>query len=379
VVVNGLVVTVTIDGKNAFSYQFSPRILNGESVALNRGMVGFGSNQAQGLFDNIDVTVISPAITVDRTEQFDSASAAFTPAAGSWSTGGGRYTGTPGSTGAAIALVGYAADGTGSATGVRLQPSSYLEVEAVVAARAFSGIVFDYYDATDFKFVALDVAGNLPTATTPALTASPRPHVGWCPDAPVQAHELSARHAARVVAEDFKPRNYDGEVLKSQSSNVPLPIPHVNSRASQDSNNAALRSYFMTPYAVDGSNQLTIVRSRTTSNAADARLWDTGTIDTIDWTRHDYQVSMSSTFRGKNLKTVGTPKTPNTITPSAIRDFVIGRMFMQDDADFLDGADALKSAVLANINVLSPTRADVYIPVRPPAALHIVAPVLGLV
>lgn len=160
VVVNGLVVTVTIDGKNGFSYQFSPRILNGDSIALNRGMFGFGSNQAHGSFDNIDVTVISPEITLDRTEQFDAPTAAFTPTAGSWSTGAGRYTGTPGSNGAAIALVGYAADGTGSATGVRLQPASYLELEAVFAARNFSGIVFDYYNATDFKFVALDVAGS---------------------------------------------------------------------------------------------------------------------------------------------------------------------------------------------------------------------------
>ncbi len=226
---------------------------------------------------------------------------------------------------------------------------------------------------------ALSVAGAIPVGTSPALTASPRPHFGWCPDAAVQAHELSARHAARVLVEDFKPRNYDGVVLQSQTASVPLPLPHVNSRASQDSNNSALRTYFMTPYGIDGSNNMVIVRSRTTSNAADARLWDTGCIDTADWTRYDYQVSMGLTFKGKSLKTVGTPKTPNTISPAAIGDFVISRMFKQDDADFLDGADQLKAAVLANINVLSPTRADVYIPFRPPAPLHILAPVLGLV
>ncbi len=160
VVVNGLVVTATIDGKNAFSYQFAPRILNGDSIALNRGMFGFGSNQAHGSFDNIDVTVISPEITLDRTEQFDFTAAAFTAAQGTWDTDAGRLAGTPGSTGTAIALVGYAADGTGTADGVRLDPSSYLEVEAVLAAHNFSGMVFDYYSNTDFKFVALDVPGN---------------------------------------------------------------------------------------------------------------------------------------------------------------------------------------------------------------------------
>ena len=160
VIVNGLVVTVTIDGKNAFSYQFSPRILDGESIALNRGMFGFGSNQAHGWFDNIDVTVISPEITLDRTEKFDAPTAAFTPVTGSWTTGAGRYAGVPGTGAPAIALVGYAADGTGSANDARLDPLSYLEVEAVLAANGFSGIVFDYYDTDDFKFVALDVAGS---------------------------------------------------------------------------------------------------------------------------------------------------------------------------------------------------------------------------
>ncbi len=49
VVINGLVVTVTVNGKNALSHTFAPRILGGEQVALNRGLVGFGSDQARGL------------------------------------------------------------------------------------------------------------------------------------------------------------------------------------------------------------------------------------------------------------------------------------------------------------------------------------------
>ena len=232
---------------------------------------------------------------------------------------------------------------------------------------------------------ALSVAGTVPVGTTPALTASPRPHFGFCPDHPCQAFESAARHAARVCVEDFKPRNYDGVVLVSQTATVPFPLPHVNARASQDTNNSALRTYFMTPYAVNAQNQMTIVRSRTTSNATDARLWDTGCIDTADWTRNDYAVAMAQAFGAaaaggaKSLKTSGPPKTPNTISVENIGDFIIGRMFAQDDADFLDGADALKTAVLDNINVLSPTRVDAYIPFRPPAPLHVLAPVLGLV
>ncbi|MEO6494544.1 MAG: hypothetical protein ABIP99_17070 [Ilumatobacteraceae bacterium] len=218
VIVNGLVATVTIDGKNAFSYQFSPRILNGESVALNRGMFGFGSNQAQGSFDNIDVTVISPEITIDRTEQFDSPSAAFTPAVGSWSTGAGRYTGTPGSSGAAIALVGYAANGTGSANGVRLDPASYLEVEAVISARNFSGIVFDYYSATDFKFVALDVAGNrIAIGHFSART-------GWVVDASITRALISGREYRLnlVLKATVVTITLDGQVITSYVFNSPL-------------------------------------------------------------------------------------------------------------------------------------------------------------
>ncbi len=95
VVVNGLVVTVTLSGQNAFSFTFVPRILGGEQVALNRGLAGFGSNQAKGWFDNINLTVIQPAITIDRTEYFDGTPQTRTAVqTGAWSTtADGRYQG----------------------------------------------------------------------------------------------------------------------------------------------------------------------------------------------------------------------------------------------------------------------------------------------
>jgi phage tail sheath gpL-like len=226
---------------------------------------------------------------------------------------------------------------------------------------------------------ALADSGDLVTTPAPALTSAPRGHIGWCPNAPVQAHELAARHAARVCVEDFHPRNYDGEPLRSGTATVPLPVPHVADRPGPDEIQAAMRSYYLTPYVVNGDEELTIMRSRTTSNDSDERLWDTSLIMTADFTRYDYGVFLAKTFKGKSLKKSGEVKTPNVVTVDDIADAVISRMFAHEDADFLDGAEELKKAVRSNINVISPTRADVFIPFRPPVPLHIITPTVGLV
>jgi phage tail sheath gpL-like len=140
-----------------------------------------------------------------------------------------------------------------------------------------------------------------------------------------------------------------------------------------------MRSYYLTPYVVNGDEELTIMRSRTTSNDSDERLWDTSLIMTADFTRYDYGVFLAKTFKGKSLKKSGEVKTPNVVTVDDIADAVISRMFAHEDADFLDGAEELKKAVRSNINVISPTRADVFIPFRPPVPLHIITPTVGLV
>ncbi|GAB3043216.1 hypothetical protein GCM10027052_26710 [Parafrigoribacterium mesophilum] len=218
VIVNGLIVTVTIDGKNAFSHQFSPRILDGETVALNRGLYGFGSNQAHGWFDNIDVTVISPEITLERTEQFDEPTTAFTPVAGSWTTAAGRYASGPTTAGPVIALVGYAADGTGTINGVRLDPLSYIEVESVLATNGFSGIVFDYYGTDDFKFVALDVAGSR------VVIGHVTPRGGWVIDRAITKALVDGRdyRLNLVLKATVATITLDGQVIMSHMFNSPL-------------------------------------------------------------------------------------------------------------------------------------------------------------
>jgi phage tail sheath gpL-like len=226
----------------------------------------------------------------------------------------------------------------------------------------------------------LTTAGAIPSGTTPALTASGRYHIGWCMDSPQQAYELAARHAAMVCAEDFKPHNYDGEEFQSQTATVPLLMPHRNSRPSPADQNSAMRSYYMTPYVVDEqANKLVVLRGRTTSNASDERLWDTGLWQTAAFVRYDMGTFLRKTFKGKSLKSSGIARTPNTVTVDDIVDAIAERLQVYESADFYDGADELKKIIRANINVLSPTRVDCYIPFRCPVPLHVVAPVVGLV
>jgi hypothetical protein len=165
VVVNGLVVTVTANGGNAFSYTFSPRVIGGDQVALNRGLVGFGSQQAKGWIDNIALTVISPAITIDRTDYFEVPDPSTAPkvvtdtaVSGTFTrTTSGRFEGTA-TGGVAAALMAVT---TGSpASAPTFDELSYVELEATFRAVGTTGFMFDWYSPTDYKFVALDVAGQ---------------------------------------------------------------------------------------------------------------------------------------------------------------------------------------------------------------------------
>ena len=129
-------------------------------MALNKGLVGFGSQQARGWFDNIALTVISPEISLDRTEYFASTLGPSTPTpqSGTWAETTStteRYEGTA-SGGSASVLIGFAKDGVVPT----FDPMSYVELEATFRAIGITGFMFDWYSNTDYKFVALDVAGQ---------------------------------------------------------------------------------------------------------------------------------------------------------------------------------------------------------------------------
>jgi hypothetical protein len=151
--VNGTVVTVSIDGSNALSYTFGPRVVDGVSYGLNKGLVGFGSDNSRGVLDNLAVQAVAPPFTLDSTEYFEgNAAERFTPAkSGIWTLGGGRYTGAPAGSIVAVSTVDL---------GSSVASTSSVEVEATVSSTGIGGLAFDAYAIDDFKFVALDIAGG---------------------------------------------------------------------------------------------------------------------------------------------------------------------------------------------------------------------------
>jgi hypothetical protein len=155
VAVNGTAITVSVNGSQALSYTAAARVLSdGESVGLNKGFVGFGSNNSKGVLDNIAVQVLPAGNTLDSTEYFEDGTAdrfAGSPQSGTWSESAGRYSAT-------------AAAGTFALSSVDLgspvAPTSNVDVNATLSASGIGGVAFDAYSANDFKFAALDVAGQ---------------------------------------------------------------------------------------------------------------------------------------------------------------------------------------------------------------------------
>ena len=175
VAVNGTTVTVQVDGTLAFTYTFAPRIIDGDPVGLNKGLVGLGSDNSQGVFDNVAVQKLPPQVTLDAISDFTTASAPLAaPALGTWTRSGGRYAGTATSGTNAVDLIDFAALGT---TDSGFAFTAYLEARATVRTAGIAGIVFDGYSATDFKFAAIDVPGQR------IIIGHVDPRRGWIVDA----------------------------------------------------------------------------------------------------------------------------------------------------------------------------------------------------
>mgnify|MGYP001612031668 CR=1 FL=1 len=217
---------------------------------------------------------------------------------------------------------------------------------------------------------ALAVAGAIPPGTTPLLTASPRYSLAWCPESPQQAYELAARTAAMVCAEDYAPRNYDGKPLKTDAT-VPLLLPPRAIRPSQDDQNAAIHTYFMTPLAVDEiAGTLDVVSGKTTSSSQDGTLHDWGTIRHIDFLRQSFSARLSSVFAGTNLRRNGTPHTANTVTVISIRDQAFLHATVLDAVDLYDGAEAFKDGFRAEPDAILPGRVNCFVPLAVIRSLH---------
>ena len=154
VVVNGLVVTVLVDGVARASYTYAPREVDGEWYGLEMGLVGVGSNNSRGSFDNFSVAVLPPQATFEEAGDFaDGVADRFTGSTGDWAVTDGRYAGTAAVDSPATSIITLDA---------QPEPDAYVELEARVgvAADGVAGFVFDHYSPEDFKFLVLDAAAG---------------------------------------------------------------------------------------------------------------------------------------------------------------------------------------------------------------------------
>jgi Ca2+-binding RTX toxin-like protein len=150
--VNGLNATIVINNKTSLTHTFTPRVVDGYSYGLNWGMVGVGSDNSRGAYDNIRVQVLPPAITFQASENFDDGVAdLFGGVTGTWGVSGGRYTVAPNGAGA-VSLLDLGPD--------NLSVDALLEMSAKVNTQGRAGFVFDRYSADSFKFVAIDAVSD---------------------------------------------------------------------------------------------------------------------------------------------------------------------------------------------------------------------------
>ena len=172
--IKGVNVTLVVDNKNIFSHTYQPRVIDDYSYGLRDGMIGVGSDNSRGTFDNVRVLVLPPAITFQATDDFQDGVADLLPAtlrSGAWSVQNGRYSGSPDGGGIATSLFDLGVDG--------LHVSSYLDLAATVNTTTRAGFVFDRYSATDFKFVAIDAPADK------VIIGHYTAHSGWVEDAVV--------------------------------------------------------------------------------------------------------------------------------------------------------------------------------------------------
>jgi hypothetical protein len=149
---NGTTAVLVVDNEFVLSYVFDPRVdADGYTYGLNTGMVGLGTNNSRGRIDNVKVQVLPREISFDRTDEFVAGSPNLVSgySDGQWQVQDGRLIGTPApGEDKAIALVDLRLpDG--------LQPTSIIDLEAVIQTQSFGGLVFDEYAPDHFKFVAL--------------------------------------------------------------------------------------------------------------------------------------------------------------------------------------------------------------------------------
>ncbi|HEX4998781.1 MAG TPA: Calx-beta domain-containing protein [Terriglobia bacterium] len=172
IAVNGTIVTVQVNNSQAFSFTYAPRIVDGVAVGLNKGLIGVGSDNSRGLFDNVVIQALPPEVTLDTREDFnDGFAQQFTgDQLGTWTVTGGRYSSVAPAGITTLDIVDL---------GSPILPTSYAEIQTTISTTGIGGVVFDEYATDDFKFVALDATNQK------LLIGHVDPRRGWVVDSSI--------------------------------------------------------------------------------------------------------------------------------------------------------------------------------------------------
>ncbi len=134
VTVNGTTATLVVDGTSAFTYTFGARVIDDVRYGLNKGLVGMGSDNARGMFDNVKVQILPPAVTYDvADDQTKTAGQLVDAVSGTWVRGTSGLTGTASSTTPASTQARF-----GSVT--RLGSTSWVEITTTVRTAGVAGV-----------------------------------------------------------------------------------------------------------------------------------------------------------------------------------------------------------------------------------------------
>ncbi len=217
----------------------------------------------------------------------------------------------------------------------------------------------------DWQPIATD--GAIPTATSPNLTTTP-PHYtfGWAPDTSVQCAELSARNAAARAAYwiSLPAFNWNGWRFMGNST-APILAPAVTAQPSTDTLNTALRTYGLSPWVLGPSGNIEVKKGRTTSLAADLRLWAWSAEAQAAYHIQDLQNFYPSIFQGASIVRYTTPKSPNEFDAQSVIDVTVDRMALWERQGNYDGAALFAKAVKCAVNSGNPNRFDVDFPESP--------------
>ena len=135
---DGSQASVTLDGGHKLSYTFD--------APLNGGMIGVGTNNVVSRFNNVGVLVLPPPVPLAVQDSFTTGVTAPTATqSGQWQASNGVLQGSaPSGSDNAITVWGF---NVSTGLGVNFGAS--------VNTSFFGGLIFDYQNDLDFKFVAL--------------------------------------------------------------------------------------------------------------------------------------------------------------------------------------------------------------------------------